>query len=47
MPAGVMVVADKRYCVKPAQDTIRVNGCHSGAILKENMKGKNREKISF
>ena len=43
-PKEGMVIADKAYCVKPAQDIMRKNGCHSGAILKENMIGKNRDK---
>jgi IS5 family transposase len=46
-PKGGMIVADKGYCTKPAQETIRVKGCHSGAILKENMKNKNRDKDRF
>lgn len=46
-PRGGMVVADKGYCVKPAQDTMKAKGCHSGAILKENMRGKNRDKDRF
>lgn len=46
-PKGGMVVADKAYCVKPAQDIMKENGCHSGAILKENMIGKNRDKDRF
>lgn len=44
---GGMVVADKGYCTKEAQKTIKANGCHSGAILKNNMKGKNRDKDRF
>ena len=46
-PKGGMIVGDKAYCTKPAQDTIKFNGCHSGAILKENMKNKNRDKDKF
>jgi IS5 family transposase len=46
-PKGGMIVADKAYCVKPAQDIIKGNGCHSGAILKENMIGKNKDKDRF
>jgi transposase, IS5 family len=42
-----MVVADKGYCVKPAQDTMKEKGCHSGAIVKENMRNKNRDKDRF
>lgn len=46
-PRGGMVVADKGYCTKAAQQTIKANDCHSGAILKENMKGKNPGKDRF
>ncbi|MDI6758227.1 MAG: hypothetical protein QMD94_00910 [Candidatus Omnitrophota bacterium] len=30
--------------MKSAQETIITKGCHSGAILKNNMKGKNKNK---
>lgn len=43
-PKGGMVVGDKSYCLKEAQSVMKANGCHSGAILKNNMKGKNRDK---
>ncbi|MEK7486524.1 MAG: transposase, partial [Planctomycetota bacterium] len=43
-PKSGMVMADKAYCGKQAQNTIKGNGCHSGAIQKENMKEKNRDK---
>ena len=43
-PKGGMVFGDKSYCLKEAQQTMKANGCHSGAILKNNMKGKNRDK---
>jgi IS5 family transposase len=46
-PKGGMVVADKGYCVKTAQEAMKINGCHSGAILKNNMKGKNPDKDRF
>lgn len=46
-PKQGMVVADKGYCTKGAQDTIKGNGCHSGAILKNNMKKKNFQKDGF
>lgn len=46
-PKGGMVVADKAYCVKEAQKTIKANNCHSGAILKNNMKDKNKDKDRF
>jgi len=42
-PKGGMVFADKAYCLKLAQDEMRKNGCHSGAIQKNNMKTKNRD----
>lgn len=43
-PNGGMVFADKQYCCKRAQITMKFNGCHSGAILKNNMKLKNKDK---
>jgi len=43
-PAEGMVFADKGYCLKEAQKILRKNGCHSGAIKKRNMKGKNKDK---
>src|SRR3989344_6386932 len=43
-PKSGMVMADKAYCGREAQNTIKGNACHSGAILKENMKEKNRDK---
>lgn len=46
-PSGGMVVADKGYCVREAQKTIRAKNCHSGAILKNNMKNKNKDKDRF
>lgn len=46
-PKGGMILTDKSYCVKEAQDTMKINGCHSGAILKNNMKAKNRDKDKF
>jgi IS5 family transposase len=46
-PNGGMIVADKAYCTKHSQKTIKAKGCHSGAILKENMNGKNRGKDKF
>lgn len=46
-PNGGMVMGDKGYCVKLAQDTMKIKGCHSGAILKNNMKTKNRDKDRF
>jgi IS5 family transposase len=46
-PKSGMVVADKGYCTKAAQQTIKRNNCHSGAILKNNMNGKNHKKDAF
>lgn len=43
-PDGGMVVGDKAYCLKPAQETMAARGCHSGAVLKNNMKKKNKDK---
>jgi transposase, IS5 family len=42
-PKGGMVFGDKAYCLKPAQIAMQKNGCHSGAILKNNMIGKNKD----
>ncbi len=39
-----MVFSDKSYCVKKAQETMKINGCYSGAILKNNMKAKNKDR---
>ena len=43
-PDGGMVFGDKAYCLKEAQQQMQAHGCHSGAILKDNMKGKDRDK---
>jgi transposase, IS5 family len=43
-PDGGMVIADKAYCLKPAQIAMIARGCHSGAVMKNNMKGKNFDK---
>jgi IS5 family transposase len=43
-PDGGMVVGDKAYCLKAAQDAMAARGCHSGAVLRNNMKAKNRDK---
>jgi hypothetical protein len=42
-PDGGMVFGDKAYSEKPAQNAMKAKGCHSGAIKKNNMKGKNRD----
>jgi len=39
-----MVFGDKAYSERPAQQALKRRGCHSGAILKRNMKGKDRDK---
>ncbi len=43
-PGQGAVYADKGYCTAPAQRALRRKGCHSAAIRKRNMAGKNREK---
>jgi len=42
-PSGGMVFADKAYCVEAAQEIMKENKCHSGAIKKNNMKTKNKD----
>ena len=42
-PSGGMVFGDKAYSERPAQEALKKRGCYSGAILKKNMKGKNKE----
>ena len=46
-PSQGMVLGDKAYCSKEAQRTMKGRNCHSGAILKNNMKDKNRDKDRF
>lgn len=41
-PKEAIVFADKSYCVKKAQDEMKAKGCCSGAILKNNMKAKDK-----
>ena len=43
-PNEGMVFADKAYCLKSAQIAMKAKGCHSGAILKNNMKEKNKDR---
>jgi len=43
-PRERMVFADKGYCTSDAQETMRKRLCHSGAILKNNMRGKDRDR---
>ena len=38
------VYADKGYCTAPAQQALKRKGCHSAAIKKNNMVGKDRDK---
>ena len=40
---GQMVFADKAYCLKPAQIAMAIRGAVSAAILKNNMRGKNKD----
>ena len=46
-PENQMVITDKAGCVEPFQSALRERGCHSGAIMKNNMKGKNKEKDAW
>ena len=41
--SGEMVFADKAYCLKPAQTAMKKRGAHSAAILRNNMKSKNKD----
>jgi IS5 family transposase len=40
---GKMVFADKAYCLAKAQTAMKVRGATSAAILKNNMKNKNKD----
>ena len=40
---GQMIFADKAYCLKPAQDLMLIKGATSAAILKQNMRLKNKD----
>lgn len=46
-PQEGMTIGDKAYCVKEAQKTLKANGCHSGAILKNTMKQKDFRRDAF
>lgn len=46
-PNSGMVLMDKAYSGKKAKNTIAINNCHSGAILKNNMKEKNHDKDNW
>ena len=43
-PNSGMVFADKQYCCRRAQEIMAAKNCHSGAIVKNNMKDKNKDK---
>lgn len=43
-PSGGMILADKAYSGETAQNIMKANFCHSGAIMKNNMKAKDRKK---
>lgn len=43
-PEEGMVIGDKSYCLKDAQTVMKKMGCHCGAIFKNNMKKKNKDK---
>ena len=40
---GEIVFGDKAYCLEKAQNAMRKRGAQSAAILKQNMKGKNKD----
>jgi IS5 family transposase len=43
-PSSGMVFADKGYATKESNKILKAKGCHSGIILKNNMKNKNKDK---
>ena len=43
-PPGGMVFGDKGYSSKSVREVMAQNGCHSGVILKNNAKEKNKDK---
>ena len=43
-PNDAMIFADKGYCVGEAQEIFQQRNCHNGAIKKNNMHGKNKDK---
>ena len=47
LPNQGMVFGDKAYCLKEAQIAMKQHNCHSGAILKNNMKDKNFKKDAW
>jgi IS5 family transposase len=46
-PTSGAVLGDKAYGVGPAKRIIKAKGCHSAAILKNNMKEKNKNLDSW
>jgi transposase, IS5 family len=47
LPNQGMVFGDKAYCLNEAQRAMKQHNCHSGAILKNNMKGKDFRKDAW
>jgi transposase, IS5 family len=43
-PKDKIIFGDKAYCLDAAQKTIKANSCESAAILKNNMKEKNKDR---
>lgn len=43
-PENRIIFGDKAYCLKDAQSAMQANGCASATILKNNMKGKNKDR---
>jgi IS5 family transposase len=46
-PENRMVITDKAGCVEPFPGVMKERGCHNGAIMKNNMIGKNKEKDAW
>ena len=46
-PREGMVLADKGYATRSAQQTLQAKGCHSGVILKNNMLGKDHRRDTW
>lgn len=46
-PQNQMVITDKAGCVEPFQSVLKERDCHSGAIMKNNLKGKNKDKDAW
>lgn len=47
LPNQGMVFGDKSFCLKESQIAMKKHNCHSGAILKNNMKGKDFKKDAW